>query len=70
MAGAFGFEKEHYEISMRIGEDRLFPTVRRAEPNTEVAVTGVSCRQQIEDGTGRQARYLSEILAEALPTEV
>ena len=66
MAGSFGFEKEHYDVSMRVGEDRLFPFVRRAPANTEIVVTGVSCHQQIADGTGRTARYLPEILADAL----
>jgi Fe-S oxidoreductase len=66
MAGAFGFEKEHYDISMKVGEDRLFPFIRASSPDTEIAVTGVSCRQQIEDATGRPARFLSEILAEAI----
>jgi Fe-S oxidoreductase len=66
MAGSFGFEKEHYDISMKVGEDRLFPALRAAPPETEIAVTGVSCRQQVEDATGRPARFLSEILAEAV----
>ncbi len=65
MAGAFGFEREHYGISLAIGEDRLFPAIRRA-PGAGVAVTGVSCRQQIEHATGRPARHLAEWLAEAL----
>ena len=66
MAGSFGFEKEHYDISMKIGEDRLFPTIRKIPKNNIIAVTGVSCKQQIEDGTGRKAYFLSEILADAL----
>ncbi|MSQ09370.1 MAG: FAD-binding oxidoreductase [Dehalococcoidia bacterium] len=66
MAGSFGFEKEHYDISMKVGEDRLFPAIRAASPDTEVAVTGVSCRQQIEDATGRPARFLPEVLADAM----
>ena len=66
MAGSFGFEKEHYDVSMQIGEDRLFPFVRSAPPGVEIAVTGVSCHQQIADGTGRDARYLVEVLADAL----
>jgi Fe-S oxidoreductase len=66
MAGSFGFEKEHYDISMKVGEDRLFPFVRAASTDTEIAVTGVSCRQQIEDGTGRPARHLAEVLADAV----
>ena len=67
MAGSFGFEKEHYDVSMKVGEERLFPAVRLVPENAEIAVTGVSCRQQIEDGTGRKPRYLTEVLAEALP---
>ncbi len=66
MAGSFGFEKEHYDVSMQIGEDRLFPFVRSVPPGVEIAVTGVSCHQQIADGTGRDARYLVEVLADAL----
>ena len=66
MAGSFGFEKEHYDISMAIGEQALFPAVNGKGEDWEVAVTGVSCRQQIEDGTGRKARHLVEILRDAL----
>ena len=57
MAGSFGFEAEHYALSMQVGEDRLFPAVR-AEPGTTVlAATGVSCRQQIAHGTTRRAHH-------------
>ena len=66
MAGSFGFEKEHYEVSMAIGRDRLFPAVEAKGPEWEVAVMGVSCRQQIEHGTGRVARHLVEVLRDAL----
>ena len=66
MAGAFGFQREHYDISMNIGEQALFPAVNAKGSDWEVAVTGVSCRQQIEDGTGRKARHLVEVLREAL----
>ena len=66
MAGSFGFEKEHYDISMTIGKQALFPAVNGKGEDWEVAVTGVSCRQQIEDGTGRKARHLVEILRDAL----
>ena len=66
MAGSFGFAKEHYEVSQAVGEDRLFPALRAAGANTEFAVTGVSCKQQIEDATGRPARWLAEILADSL----
>lgn len=68
MAGAFGYEKEHYEISMRIGEMSLFPAVRAAEAGAEIVASGISCRQQIQHGTGRKAQHFSEILADALIT--
>ncbi|MBI3538505.1 MAG: anaerobic glycerol-3-phosphate dehydrogenase subunit C [Chloroflexi bacterium] len=66
MAGSFGFEKEHYEISQAIGERRLFPQIRK-EPESEIVAAGVSCRQQIAHATGRRARHLVEILADELP---
>ncbi len=66
MAGSFGFEKEHYDLSMKIGEEALFPAIRAKDADWEVAVMGVSCRQQVEDGTGRKARHLVEVLADAL----
>ena len=66
MAGAFGYEREHYEISMNIGEAALFPAVRAKDEEWQVAVTGVSCRQQIEHGTGKKARHLVEILRDAV----
>ena len=66
MAGSFGFEKKHYDVSMKMGEDRLFPALRASSPEVSIAVTGVSCRQQVEDGVGRSARFLSDILAEAI----
>jgi FAD/FMN-containing dehydrogenase/Fe-S oxidoreductase len=66
MAGSFGYEKEHYDVSMTIGEQALFPAVNAKGPDWEVAVMGVSCRQQIEHGTGRKARHLAEVLADAL----
>ena len=66
MAGAFGYEKEHYDVSMAIGGQRLFPAVSSSGPESEVVVTGISCRQQIQHGTGRGPRHLAEVLAEAL----
>jgi Fe-S oxidoreductase len=65
MAGSFGFEKEHYDISMQIGGLALFPSIE-SKPDWEVAVMGVSCRQQVEHGTGRKARHLAEILRDAV----
>jgi FAD/FMN-containing dehydrogenase/Fe-S oxidoreductase len=67
MAGSFGFEKEHYDVSMKIGQQTLFPAIEDKGPDWEVAVMGVSCRQQIEHGTGRPARHLVEVLRDALP---
>ena len=65
MAGSFGYEKEHYDISMAIGELRLFPAVRDAS-EARIVTTGVSCRQQIEHGTRRRAEHVAEILRGAL----
>jgi FAD/FMN-containing dehydrogenase/Fe-S oxidoreductase len=66
MAGSFGFEAEHYDLSMRIGELRLFPAVRAEPQGTIIAATGVSCRQQIQHGTGRRARHPLEIVRAAV----
>ena len=66
MAGSFGFEAEHYPLSMRIGELRLFPAVRAEPAATIIAATGMSCRQQIAHGTGRAARHPLEILQQAV----
>ncbi len=66
MAGAFGYEKEHYDLSLTVGEERLLPAVRAAGPDTLIAAAGVSCRQQIFDGAGRRAVHPIIILAEAL----
>jgi FAD/FMN-containing dehydrogenase/Fe-S oxidoreductase len=66
MAGSFGYEKEHYELSMQIGELVLFPEIRKTDTKTIIAATGTSCRCQIEDGTGRKALHPVEILWNAL----
>jgi Fe-S oxidoreductase len=66
MAGSFGYEKEHYQISMKIGEQTLFPTIRKAAEDTIIAANGTSCRHQILDGTGRMAAHPVSILREAL----
>ena len=68
MAGSFGYEKEHVALSKACGEDRLFPAIRALSPDTEIAVTGISCREQIQFETGRTPRHLVEVLADALPT--
>jgi Fe-S oxidoreductase len=66
MAGSFGYETEHYDLSMQIGELVLFPAVRAAARDTILAAPGTSCRHQIKDGTGRIARHPVEVLRDAL----
>ncbi len=66
MAGSFGYEKEHYGLSMKIGEMVLFPEIRDAGENDIIAAPGTSCRSQIFDGTGRTARHPADILYAAL----
>ena len=66
MAGSFGFESEHYELSMRIGGLRLFPLLAGEDPDVLVAATGVSCRQQIAHGAHRPARHPVELLRMAV----
>jgi Fe-S oxidoreductase/FAD/FMN-containing dehydrogenase len=66
MAGSFGYEKEHYEVSMKIGELVLFPAVRALSPETVVVAPGTSCRHQVKDGTGRKALHPVEVLYAAL----
>ena len=66
MAGSFGYEKEHYELSQKIGELVLFPAVRQASPETIISAPGTSCRHQIKDGTGKHALHPVEILYNAL----
>ena len=66
MAGSFGFETEHYDISMKMGGLRLFPAVNSAPDDTLFAATGVSCRQQIAQGTGKNARHPISLLREAV----
>jgi Fe-S oxidoreductase len=65
MAGSFGFEKRHYELSMNIGELVLFPAIRKADNNTIISASGTSCRQQILDGTSRKAMHPVEVLYDA-----
>jgi FAD/FMN-containing dehydrogenase/Fe-S oxidoreductase len=66
MAGSFGYEKEHYEISMKVGELRLFPALRKTELNTQIAASGTSCRHQIHDGTHKDSEHPASILRKAL----
>ncbi|MBD2702476.1 FAD-binding protein [Spirosoma sp. BT702] len=66
MAGSFGYEAEHYDVSMKVGELVLFPTVRQQPDDVLIAAPGTSCRHQIKDGTHRAAKHPAEILFEAL----
>ncbi|NMC37838.1 MAG: FAD-binding protein [Bacteroidales bacterium] len=66
MAGSFGYEKEHYDLSQKIGELVLFPEIRNSGSNVVIAAPGTSCRHHIKDGTGRKAKHPVEILYEAL----
>ncbi|MFH8594067.1 FAD-binding and (Fe-S)-binding domain-containing protein [Streptomyces rimosus] len=67
LAGNFGFERGHYDVSVACAEEQLLPSVREAAPGTEVLADGFSCRTQITQLTDRRARHLAEVLAEALP---
>jgi Fe-S oxidoreductase len=66
MAGSFGYEKEHYDLSMKIGEMVLFPAVRNQPDDVIIAAPGTSCRHQLKDGTGKKALHPAEILYDAL----
>jgi Fe-S oxidoreductase len=66
MAGSFGYEAEHYDISLKMAERRLLPAVRQADETTLVVAAGVSCRQQIEHGSGRRALHPAEVLRNAI----
>jgi Fe-S oxidoreductase len=62
LAGSFGYEKEHYEISRLVGEQRLFPAIRQADDDTVIVAPGFSCRLQIKHFTGRTALHPAELL--------
>lgn len=66
MAGAFGFEKEHYEVSLKVAELTLFPEIRKTDPSTTLVASGTSCRHQIKDGTNRIALHPVEVIWESL----
>ncbi|MCK0111521.1 FAD-binding oxidoreductase [Ornithinimicrobium sp. F0845] len=66
LAGNFGFEQGHYELSQAVGERTILPAVREAGPDTQILADGFSCRTQIAQGTPRRARHLAELLAEGL----
>ncbi len=66
MAGSFGYEKEHYKVSMQVGEDTLFPKVRKLASSVQIAAAGTSCRHQVFDGTNRIAEHPISLLRQAL----
>lgn len=66
LAGNFGFEKGHWEVSVACAEERLLPAVRNAAPGTELLADGFSCRTQLDQLAGRRARHLAEVVAEAV----
>jgi len=66
MAGSFGYEKNHIDVATAAGEDRLFPAIREANSDAEIATSGISCREQIGFNTRRESRHVVEILADAL----
>ena len=66
MAGSFGYEKEHYAISEKIGEEILFPALRQSDKDTAIIANGFSCRHQIAHFTDREAKHWVEVMAEML----
>jgi Fe-S oxidoreductase len=66
MAGSFGYEAEHYEVSRLVGEQRLLPAVRNAEPADIIVAPGFSCRLQIQHFTGREAVHPASLLRSSL----
>jgi Fe-S oxidoreductase len=66
MAGSFGYEAEHYEVSMKMAEASLLPAVRNASPEALIVADGTSCRQQIAHGAKRQALHVARVLERAL----
>jgi Fe-S oxidoreductase len=66
MAGSFGYEAEHFDVSMRMAELSLLPAVRQAKPETVIVADGTSCRHQIHDGSGREALHVASVLQMAL----
>ena len=66
MAGSFGYEEEHYEVSRKVGEERLFPKIRETPMDVTISVAGVSCRQQVEHFTHRRSKHIAEVLADRI----
>jgi len=69
MAGSFGYEAEHYDISMKMGKRRLFPEIQEAGNEAIIVAAGTSCRHQIEDGTGKKAFHPAQVLRQAMEAE-
>ena len=69
MAGSFGFEKDHYEVSIAVGELVLLPAVRETTDDTLIITNGFSCREQIAQTTGRRALHLAEVLRMAMTNQ-
>jgi Fe-S oxidoreductase len=70
MAGSFGYEAEHYVLSMKMAELDLLPAVREADADTWLVADGTSCRAQIRDGAGRESRHVARVLEAALRRRV
>jgi len=66
MAGSFGDEAEHYDVSLKMAELSLLPSIRSSSKNTLLVADGTSCRHQIADGAGREAIHVARLLADAL----
>jgi Fe-S oxidoreductase len=66
MAGAFGFERDHYDVSIAVGERVLLPAVRAAATDDYVVVNGFSCREQVQQTTGRRVWHLAQVLRDAI----
>jgi Fe-S oxidoreductase len=70
MAGSFGFEAKKYDVSMKAAERVLLPKIRAAAPDTLIIASGFSCREQIEQGSGRKTLHMADVLARAVTAEV
>jgi Fe-S oxidoreductase len=66
MAGSFGYEAEHYAVSMKMAELALLPAIRKSSRETLIVADGTSCRHQIADGAGREALHVARVLERAL----
>jgi Fe-S oxidoreductase len=69
LAGTFGYERDHYDVSLRMAERSLLPAVRAASPETLVVADGLSCKHQIAHGSDRRALHVAEVFAAALDQE-